>query len=96
MPTGKDLLGVVRQSADPDNVRAEFAVLVRSDLKGHGTGRLLMHRLIDYSRARGLKELFGEVLSENAPMLALCRELGFTITRAEDSHGVLRATLSLQ
>ena len=95
-PDGQDILGVVRQSADPDNVRAEFAVLVRSDLKGHGTGRLLMHRLIDYSRARGLKELFGEVLSENAPMLALCRELGFTITRAEDSHGVLRATLSLQ
>lgn len=95
-PDGQDILGVVRQSADPDNVRAEFAVLVRSDIKGHGTGRLLMHRLIDYSRARGLKELFGEVLSENAPMLALCRELGFTITRAEDSHGVLRATLSLQ
>lgn len=94
-PDGQGVLGVVRLAADPDNIRAEFAVLMRSDLKGHGIGRLLMRHLIDYARERGLKALFGEVLSENTAMLALCRELGFSITREVDSHGVLRTELSL-
>ena len=34
---GEETLGVVRAHADPDNVAAEFAVLVRSDLKGSGS-----------------------------------------------------------
>ena len=48
-----DFLGVSRISTDPDNIRAEFAVSVRSNLKGHGLGRLLMERLIAYAKARG-------------------------------------------
>ena len=32
------LLGVVRMVADPDYTHAEYAVLVRSDLKGRGLG----------------------------------------------------------
>jgi acetyltransferase len=74
-----EFLGVSRFSADPDNIRAEFAVTVRSDLKGHGLGRLLMQRLIAYAKSRGTAEMVGDVLEENARMLALCRELGFTI-----------------
>jgi acetyltransferase len=33
---GEEILGVTRAISDPDNVDAEFAVLVRSDLKGLG------------------------------------------------------------
>ncbi|HVZ68350.1 MAG TPA: bifunctional acetate--CoA ligase family protein/GNAT family N-acetyltransferase [Rhizomicrobium sp.] len=94
-PATGEILGVVRLAADPDNVRAEFAVLVRSDLKGHGIGRILMKRLIEHARARGLKELFGEVLAENTLMLALCRELGFTTGTPAGSAGILRASLQL-
>ena len=32
------MLGEVRVATDPDNLRAEFAVMVRSDLKGRGSG----------------------------------------------------------
>jgi acetyltransferase len=84
---------VGRLSADPDGARAEFAVLARSDLKGHGIGHLFMNRLIAYARARNIGQLFGDVLVENEPMLALCRELGFKISTP--SHGVIRATLVL-
>ncbi|HVP85055.1 MAG TPA: bifunctional acetate--CoA ligase family protein/GNAT family N-acetyltransferase [Rhizomicrobium sp.] len=94
-PTADEILGVVRLSADPDNVRAEFAVLVRSDLKGHGIGRILMQQLIEHARTRGLKELFGEILPENALMLALCRELGFTVETQPGTAGVVRASLKL-
>ena len=63
--------------ADPDRLRAEFAVAVRSDWKGRGVGYLLMKRLIAVAQEWGLGELFGEVLRENRPMLALLRSLGF-------------------
>jgi acetyltransferase len=74
-------VGVAHFFADPDNLRAEYAIAVRSDWKGRGVGYLLMRRLIDISRQRGIGELVGEVLRENEPMLQMCRELGFTITR---------------
>jgi acetyltransferase len=72
-------LGVVHFFADPDNRRAEYAIAVRSDWQGRGIGYLLMSRIIDIARRRGIGELVGEVLRENQPMLQMCRELGFTI-----------------
>jgi len=75
----EEALGVARFSADPDNRAAEFAIAVRTDWKGHGLGHLLMARLTQLARQRGIDELVGEVLPENAAMLQLCREFGFTI-----------------
>ena len=72
-------LGVAHFFADPDRLRAEYAIAVRSDWKGRGVGYLLMTRLIDIARQRGIGELVGEVLRENEPMLQMCRELGFAI-----------------
>jgi acetyltransferase len=76
---GKTALGVARFAADPDNRSAEYAVAVRSDWKGRGLGYLLMTRLIEIARDRGIGLLVGEVLAENAAMLQMCRELGFRI-----------------
>jgi len=73
------MLGVVRLHADANYERGEYAVLVRSDLKGRGLGYLLMQMIIDYARAEGLKTIEGQVLAENTAMLAMCRELGFEI-----------------
>ena len=87
------LLAIVRLAADPDNVRAEFAIVVRSDMHRRGLGRLLLARLIEYARRRGISELFGDVLAANRPMLALCSQLGFTISTTQ-SADVLRATLA--
>jgi acetyltransferase len=90
-----ELLGVARYASDPDNHRAEFGVIVRSDLKGHGLGWTLMERLIAHARKRGTGEIFGEILRENAAMLHMCRDLGFRIeTSPEDPH-VMIATLPL-
>jgi acetyltransferase len=72
-------LGVAHFFADPDNLRAEYAIAVRSDWKGRGVGYLLMKRLIDIARQRGIGELVGEVLRENKSMLQMCRELDFSI-----------------
>jgi acetyltransferase len=76
--TGK-MLGVVRLHADANYETGEYAILVRSDLKGRGLGWLLMQLIIEYARAEGLKTIEGQVLSENTTMIAMCRELGFTV-----------------
>jgi acetyltransferase len=78
-----EILGVARACADPDNVAAEFAILVRSDLKGQGLGKLLMQKLIGYCRARGTERLWGEVMADNAAMLHLSKSLGFRLRRTE-------------
>jgi len=89
-------LGVVRFSADPDNQRAEFAIIVRSDLKGRGIGRLLMRRILDHARNRGIAVIFGDILQENTAMIDLARHLGFVVEPIAESPAIVRATLRLQ
>jgi acetyltransferase len=79
-----DLLGVARLHANANYDRAEYAVLVRSDVKGQGLGWLLMQTLIEYARREGLRRMEGQVLKENTTMLTMCRELGFTVV--SDPH----------
>jgi acetyltransferase len=69
------MLGVVRLHANANNDTAEYAILVRSDLKGRGLGWLLMQMIIDYARAEGVQAIEGQVLRENTTMLAMCKEL---------------------
>jgi acetyltransferase len=91
---GEEILGVARACADPNNVTAEFAVLVRSDLKGRGLGRLLMDKLIRYCRSRGVRELWGSILTANVPMTRLAHSLGFRVRGMECS--VEEVVLDLQ
>ena len=95
-PDGKDeTLGVGRVVADPDNVSAEFAVLVRSDLKGHGLGKALMNKLIACCRARGTREIVGEALPQNTRLIRLVKGLGFEVTAAPE-EGTMRLRLPLE
>ena len=89
------LLGVARMIADPDYERAEYAILVRSELQGQGLGWQLMQHLISYCKAEGLVEIHGSVLAGNTTMLAMCRELGFRVVDARDEPGVIHVSLSL-
>ena len=88
------MLGVVRLHDDPNGQGAEFAILVRSRLKGHGLGWLMMKHMIAYAKDKRLKTVHGQVLAENVTMLQMCEDLGFHI--ADDSErGVKIVTLSM-
>jgi acetyltransferase len=52
--TGR-MLGIVRLHDDTSGVNAEFAILVRSQLKGHGVGWLLTKHMIKFAKRKGLK-----------------------------------------
>lgn len=88
-----ETLGVARVSADPDNVQAEFAILVRSDFKRHGLGSLLLGKLIHFCRDRGISRMMSSVLSGNAGMLGLGAALGFTTQFTE--CGIMEMSLDL-
>jgi acetyltransferase len=88
-----ETLAVGRVVADPDNVSAEFAVTVRSDLKGLGLGKMLMQKLVDYCRSRGTREIVGEAMSQNSRVIALARSLGFEVIPGPEGVRQLRLQL---
>jgi len=88
-----ETLGVVRTIADPDNQTAEFAIIVRTDLKGLGLGRKLLEAIMAYQRKRGTSEIKGEVLAENSAMLDLVGALGFR--RRSESGGIVEVRKAL-
>ena len=90
----EETLGVARAHADPDNVEAEFAIIVRSDIKGKGLGSALLMKLIDYCRQRGTQRLIGEAFADNDRMLKLARECGFRVTGRHE--GIVDLALDLQ
>lgn len=92
--SGRETLGVVRTVTDPDNETCEFAIIVRSDLKGQGLGYKLLDKMIGYCRARGTKTMTGQVMAGNHPMLDMVRALGFRVKRLDDEP-VMETTLDL-
>ena len=87
------LYGGVRLISDANRERGEFAVTVIDTLAGRGIGRFLMEAIIDYAKSIGVREIVGDVLRENGPMLALCRDFGFRSTPA--GQGVITVQLVL-
>jgi acetyltransferase len=90
-----ETVGVARLVIGPDRRSGEFAVIVQPDMKGKGLARHLMQRLIGWGRASGLSEIFGQILADNAPMLAFIRRLGFILHRMPEEPDVLEARLTL-
>ncbi|PKB90610.1 protein acetyltransferase, partial [Ewingella americana] len=74
-----EIIGVTRAVSDPDNIDAEFSVLVRSDLKGLGLGRRLLDKMIHYAAEHGLQRLTGITMPNNRGMITLARKLEFDV-----------------
>lgn len=87
--------GVVRLMADPDNELAEYSIVVEDRLTGRGVGTALMHRIVAYAGARGIREVFGYVMKGNANMLTVCQALGFTVAPQPDDFDSYRVSLKL-
>ncbi len=90
-----ETVGVARLVVEPGGATGEFAVIVQSDMKGKALASRLMRRLIDWARARGMREMSGQVLSDNAPMLAFVRHLGFSVRRLPEEPDLMEARLAL-
>jgi RimJ/RimL family protein N-acetyltransferase len=90
-----EILGVVRLYSGSSHETGEYAILLRSNLKGRGLGWALMQLMIEYAKSEGLKRIVGQILQENSVMLKMCRELGFEIKTDTEDRGLYDVTLTL-
>src|ERR1700720_990247 len=90
-----ETLGVVRLHTDSGREAGEYAILLRSDLKGRGLGWALMQLIIEYAKSQGVSRIDGQILQENSVMLKMCRELGFKVKTDAEDRGVCDVTLVL-
>jgi acetyltransferase len=89
------LIGVARYVRDAHGDAAEFAIVVADTWHGRGIGKRLLERLAAIARTRGVRQLYGDVLAVNRPMLGLVKKLGFALSRNPDDPALTRATLPL-
>ncbi|MDE8342969.1 MAG: GNAT family N-acetyltransferase, partial [Acidocella sp.] len=78
---------------DTDGRTAEFACAVEPAAKGIGLATALMRAIIAWGKAQGVEEISGTILSDNTPMLAFVKSLGFSIERVADDHDIVEAKL---
>lgn len=88
-------VGVARYIREVDAENAEFAIVLDDDWQGHSLGAVLLRNLIALAKRKGIVRLNGSVLSENAPMIALARKLGFDIHRDPRGAQVTLLTISV-
>jgi acetyltransferase len=80
----RELLGVGRLVADPDHETAEYAVLVSDAWQNRGLGGVLTDYCLEIARGWGLRRMEAQTTADNARMLALFEQRGFTITPDEE------------
>lgn len=69
---------------------AEFAIVIPRLLAGQGLGTKLLGRIIELTRAAGMRSIYGDTLPDNTAMRALARKFGF---REELKDHLIRLTL---
>lgn len=89
-----ETLGVVRAQMDPDNIEAEFAIIIRSDMKGEGLGKRLLEKIIEHCKEQGTSSLTGITMLQNRDMAMLARKLGFKVKMDMD-EGMIEMRLDL-
>lgn len=88
------LYGVVQVWIDPDDLKAEFSIIIHDDCHGEGLGLQLMREMIAYLTDRGVLQIYSTVLPHNRNMLKLAERLGFKI-RQNFEEGVVDVVKNL-
>jgi acetyltransferase len=89
-----EMLGSGRLIKSHGRGEAEFSLIITDRFQGQGLGRHLLSRLVEIGRAEKLERIFGFVLPDNANMLRVAEELGFTSTYQKDEN-VMKVVIEL-
>ena len=80
----KPLMAIGRLTRVRGTNTAEFAILVSDKWQGHGLGKKLLAQLVQIGRVEGLSRITGDILSDNAAMKAVSRQVGFRLKADPD------------
>ena len=78
------IVGVSRYVTNPDMSTCEFSLAIADEFNGQGMGSRMMLSIMDVARSKGLSQIEGLVLTNNAPMLKLMRSLDFEIRKYDE------------
>lgn len=92
---GEEIVALGRYDVDPATRLAEVSLLVLDDWQGRGVGTVLFRRLAEIARARGVAGFSGDVLVNNARMLAIFNETGNPV-ESTLSGGVYHVRMSFK
>jgi len=81
-----DILAMSRYDVDDATRIADIAFAVRDEWQGKGIGSLLMRRMAEIARARGLAGFSADVLASNRPMLAILQNSGLKLELELDAE----------
>jgi acetyltransferase len=90
-----EIRGEARLHADAIDESGEFGVTVDPSFTGRGIGRALMQHLLDEARRRGLRTIWGDVLTDNSAMLDFVKRIGAKREFVPDEPGVMRVTFDV-
>jgi acetyltransferase len=88
------IIGVGRLIKLRGGKEAEFAILISDDYQHQGLGTELLSRLVAIGRREGVKRIIADILPDNAAMIRVSEQVGFTC-RYSAEDGVVKAELVL-
>jgi acyl-CoA hydrolase/GNAT superfamily N-acetyltransferase len=90
--TGSEIVAMARYDVDPATRYADIAFVVRDEWQNQGLGTLLMSRMVEIARERGLAGFSASVLVDNARMLGVFQRSGLRVRTHLDA-GVHQVTM---
>ena len=90
------IIGVSRYVTNPDQNTCEFSLAIADEFNGQGLGSRMMLSIMDVARSKGLSQIEGLVLTNNAPMLKLMRGLEFDVRKYEEDPDFRLCVRALQ
>jgi RimJ/RimL family protein N-acetyltransferase len=90
-----EIPAMARYDVDPATNLADIAFVVQDGWQGKGVGTLLMKRMGEIARARGIAGFTADVLATNKPMIAVFQKSGMNL-RMELEQGVYQLVLRFE
>jgi acyl-CoA hydrolase/ribosomal protein S18 acetylase RimI-like enzyme len=83
---GERILAMCRYDVDQATELADIAFVVRDEWQRKGIGAVLMRRMCEIARQRGLRGFTADVLATNRPMIAVFEKSGLKLSLERDER----------
>ncbi len=93
---GERVAGLARSTADPTFENSECAVIIRRDLREKGLAGQLLEALLRAIATQGIRQAVLVFPADQARMINLSTDLGFTVSKSPADASQVRATKVLQ
>jgi len=80
------MIGVARVIKDPDGSAGEYDIIVGDPWQKQGVGKSLLAACFTVAKQQGVNTIRADILRDNAPMLAVLKNLGLKFDKVPDAE----------